>query len=84
MVSGRINVSYEQLSNAVLFYVTQMAQSCGGEAVSMQGAVVKALVRLAAERPVVVFAAKTGELCEGRGRGVGKGEMGKGSREEVQ
>lgn len=49
------------------FCVTQMAQSCGGEAVSMQGAVGKALVRLAAERPVVIFAAKNGEMCRGRG-----------------
>eukprot|EP00904_Undaria_pinnatifida_P009886 jgi/Undpi1/6027/HiC_scaffold_2.g01301.m1 len=40
------------------FWQDKMAQSCGGEAVSMQGAVVKALVRLAAERPVVIFAAK--------------------------
>lgn len=46
-----------------------MAQSCGGEAVSMQGAVVKALVRLTAERPVVIFAAKNGELCERGGEG---------------
>lgn len=37
-----------------------MAQSCGGDAVSMQGAVVKALVRLVMERPVVLFAAKSG------------------------
>lgn len=37
-----------------------MAQSCGGEAVSMQGTVAKALVRLAMERPVVLFAAKSG------------------------
>lgn len=49
-------------ANTLLFSVLQMAQSCGGEAVSMQGAVVKALVRLAAERPVVIFAAKNGEL----------------------
>lgn len=39
----------------------QMAQSCGGDAVSMQGAVVKALVRLVMERPVALFAAKSGE-----------------------
>lgn len=38
----------------------KMAQSCGGDAVSMQGAVVKALVRLVMERPVIVFAAKSG------------------------
>lgn len=37
-----------------------MAQSCGGEALAMQGAVVKALVRLAMERPLTIFAAKTG------------------------
>lgn len=51
----------------------QMAQSCGGEAVSMQGAVVKALVRLAAERPVVIFAAKNGEPRK-EGEGGGKEE----------
>lgn len=39
-----------------------MAQSCGGDAVSMQGAVVKALVRLVMERPVVLFAAKSGRF----------------------
>lgn len=37
-----------------------MAQSCGGDAVSMQGAVVKALVRLVMEQPVVLFASKNG------------------------
>eukprot|EP00903_Cladosiphon_okamuranus_P008091 g7801.t1 len=41
------------------FWQDKMAQSCGGDAVSMQGAVVKALVRLAMERPVVLFATKT-------------------------
>lgn len=39
----------------------KMAQSCGGEALSLQGAVVKALVRLVMERPLTLFAAKTGE-----------------------
>lgn len=37
-----------------------MAQSCGGDAVSMQVPVVKALVRLVMERPIVLFAAKSG------------------------
>ncbi|CAM9476576.1 unnamed protein product, partial [Scytosiphon promiscuus] len=41
------------------FWQDKMAQSCGGEAVSMQGTVAKALVRLAMERPVVLFAAKS-------------------------
>ncbi|CAM9460250.1 unnamed protein product [Ectocarpus sp. 4 AP-2014] len=40
------------------FWQDKMAQSCGGEAVSMQGIVAKALVRLTMERPVVLFAAK--------------------------
>ena len=39
----------------------KMAQSCGGEALSLQGAVVKALVCLVMERPLTLFAAKTGE-----------------------
>lgn len=64
--------------------VTQMAQSCGGEAVSMQGAVVKALVRIAAERPVVIFAAKNGELCEGRGKAGGEGEKRKSHERKLE
>ncbi|CAB1111787.1 unnamed protein product [Ectocarpus sp. CCAP 1310/34] len=43
------------------FWQDKMAQSCGGEAVSMQGIVAKALVRLTMERPVVLFAAKNGK-----------------------
>ncbi|CAM9722438.1 unnamed protein product [Ascophyllum nodosum] len=41
------------------YWQDKMAQGCGGEALMMQGAVVKALVRLVMERPIAMFAAKT-------------------------
>ncbi|CAM9249266.1 unnamed protein product [Discosporangium mesarthrocarpum] len=43
------------------YWQDKMAQSCGGDAVSLQGAVARALARFVKERPVVLFAAKMGE-----------------------
>ncbi|CAM9498328.1 unnamed protein product [Choristocarpus tenellus] len=50
------------------YWQDKMAQGCGGEVVSLQGAAVRALTRLAKERPIMLFAAKAA-LFPSRGPG---------------